>query len=107
MNAIETTDLTKRYGDVVALEELNLSVETGTVFGLLGTNGAGKSSLFKLLIGHLRPDAGSVTVGGRDVTEAGHALRRVVGYVPEHAGFSPALTGQEVLDFHARIRGIP
>lgn len=107
MNAIETTDLTKRYGDVVALEELNLSVETGTVFGLLGTNGAGKSSLFKLLIGHLRPDAGSVTVVGRDVTEAGHALRRVVGYVPEHAGFSPALTGQEVLDFHARIRGIP
>ena len=106
MNAIETTDLTKRYGDVVALEGLDLSVETGTVFGLLGTNGAGKSSLFKLLIGHLRPDAGSVSVVGRDVTAAGHALRRVVGYVPEHAGFPPALTGREVLEFHAQIRGI-
>lgn len=106
MNAIETTDLTKRYGDVVALDGLDLSVETGTTFGLLGTNGAGKSSLFKLLVGHLRPDAGSVSVVGRDVSEAGHELRRLVGYVPEHAGFPTAVTGREVLTFHARMRGL-
>lgn len=107
MNAIETTDLTKRYGDVVALDGVELSVPAGATFGLLGTNGAGKSTLFKLLVGHLTPDSGTVTVAGRDVTTAGHELREVVGYVPEDAGFPPALTGREVLDYHARLRGIP
>ncbi|MBP1986647.1 ABC transporter ATP-binding protein [Halolamina salifodinae] len=107
MNAIQTTDLTKRYGDVVALDGVSLSVEAGTTFGLLGTNGAGKSTLFRMLVGHLTPDSGNVTVGGRDVTDAGHELREAVGYVPEDAGFPPALTGREVLDYQARIRGVP
>jgi Cu-processing system ATP-binding protein len=107
MHAIETTDLTKRYGDVTALDGVSLSVEAGTTFGLLGTNGAGKSTLFKLLVGHLTPDAGQVTVGGREVSDAGHRLREVVGYVPEHAGFPDALTGREVLGYHARLRGVP
>jgi len=107
MYAIETTDLTKRYGDVLALDGVSLAVEAGTSFGLLGTNGAGKSSLFKLLVGHLTPDAGTVEVAGRDVTTAGHELREVVGYVPEHAGFPAALTGREVLTFQARLRGLP
>lgn len=107
MNAIQTTDLTKRYGDVVALDGVELSVPAGTTFGLLGTNGAGKSTLFKLLVGHLTPDAGTVTVAGHDVTSAGHELREVVGYVPEDAGFPPALTGREVLDYHARLRELP
>lgn len=107
MNAIETTDLTKRYGDVVALDGVELSVPAGETFGLLGTNGAGKSTLFKLLVGHLTPDAGTVTVAGQDVTTAGHELREVVGYVPEDAGFPPALTGREVLGYHARLRELP
>ncbi|WP_079978644.1 ABC transporter ATP-binding protein [Halolamina sediminis] len=107
MHAIATTDLTKRYGDVTALDGVSLSIEAGTTFGLLGTNGAGKSTLFKLLVGHLTPDSGTVTVGGTDVTDAGHRLRDVVGYVPEHAGFPDALTGREVLGYHARLRGVP
>ncbi|MEF8801140.1 MAG: ABC transporter ATP-binding protein [Halolamina sp.] len=107
MNAIETTDLTKRYDDVVALDSVELSIPTETTFGLLGTNGAGKSTLFKLLVGHLTPDSGSVTVANRDVTAAGHTLREVVGYVPENAGFPPSLTGREVLEFHAKMRGLP
>lgn len=107
MHAIQTTDLTKRYGDVVALDGVDLSIPAGETFGLLGTNGAGKSSLFKLLVGHLTPDAGSVTVAGKDVSAAGHELREVVGYVPEDAGFPPALTGREVLSYQARLRDIP
>jgi len=106
MHAIETTDLTKRYGDVVALDGVDLSIPAGSAFGLLGTNGAGKSTLFKLLVGHRTPDSGTVSVAGRDVTSAGPELRKVVGYVPENAGFPPALTAREILTAHARIRGV-
>ena len=106
MNAIETTDVRKRYGDVVALDGLSLEVEAGRTFGLLGTNGAGKTTLFKLLVNHVRPDAGRLAVAGMDVSEAGRDVRRVVGYLPEHAGFPPSLTGREVLGFHGRMRGI-
>ena len=106
MNAIEVSDVTKRYGDVTALDSLSLAVESGSTFGLLGTNGAGKSTLFKLLVGHIRPDAGTLAIAGEDVQTAGAAIRRTVGYLPEHAGFPPALTGREVLGFHARMRGL-
>ena len=106
MNAIETTDVTKRYGDVLALDGLTLEVEAGDTFGLLGTNGAGKTTLFKLLVNHVRPDAGRLSVAGMDVSSAGRDVRWVVGYLPEHAGFPPSLTGREVLAFHGRMRGI-
>ncbi|HKJ59373.1 MAG TPA: ABC transporter ATP-binding protein [Halobacteriales archaeon] len=106
MYAIETTDVTKTYGDVVALDGLSLAVEAGSTFGLLGTNGAGKTTLFKLLVNHRRPDAGSLSVAGMDVATAGRDVRRVVGYLPERAGFPPSLAGREVLRFHARMHGI-
>jgi Cu-processing system ATP-binding protein len=107
MHAIDATDVTKRYGDVTALDGLTLSVEAGSTFGLLGTNGAGKTTLFKLLVGHITPDSGTLEVVGRDVSAAGTGVRREVGYLPEHAGFPPALSGREVLSFHARMRGLP
>lgn len=107
MHAIEARDVTKTYGDVTALDGLTLSVEAGSTFGLLGTNGAGKSTLFKLLVNHTTPDAGTVRIAGTDVADAGSAIRRAVGYLPEHAGFPPTLSGREVLRFHARVRGIP
>ncbi|MEF8843058.1 MAG: ABC transporter ATP-binding protein [Haloarculaceae archaeon] len=107
MHAIDATDVTKRYGDVTALEGLSLTVEEGSTFGLLGTNGAGKTTLFKLLVGHVEPDSGGLEVAGRDVATAGAAVRRFVGYLPEQAGFPPSLTGREVLAFHARMRGLP
>jgi Cu-processing system ATP-binding protein len=107
MTAIRATDVTKTYGDVTALDGLSLAVESGSTFGLLGTNGAGKSTLFKLLVGHDRPDSGRIEVAGRDVAVAGHGIRRLVGYLPEHTGFPAALTGREVLFFHARMRGLP
>lgn len=106
MNAIEVHNVTKRYGDVVALDELSLAIEPGTTFGLLGTNGAGKSTLFKLLVGHVRQDEGRVIVNGADVSSAGADIRRAVGYLPEYAGFPAALTGREVLEYQGRMRGI-
>jgi Cu-processing system ATP-binding protein len=106
MHAIEVSEVTKTYGDVTALDSLSLTVEKGATFGLLGTNGAGKSTLFKLLVGHMTPDAGALAVAGTEVTTAGAAIRRDVGYLPEHAGFPPALTGREVLAFTARMRDL-
>jgi Cu-processing system ATP-binding protein len=106
MPAITIEEVTKRYRDLCALDGVSLSVEEGETFGLLGTNGAGKTTLFRLLAGHDRPDEGSIRVAGLS-PDAGARLRRRVGYLPEHAGFQPSLTGREVLDFHARMRGLP
>ncbi|OVE83826.1 ABC transporter ATP-binding protein [Natronolimnobius baerhuensis] len=103
---ITITDVHKRYGDVVALEGPSFEIPSGSTFGVLGTNGAGKTTLFGLLVGHDRPDAGRIEVGGIDVAEAGHSVRERVAFLPEHAGFPPAMTGREVLDVHARVRGL-
>ncbi|NGM68375.1 ABC transporter ATP-binding protein [Natronolimnobius sp. AArcel1] len=103
---ITITDVHKRYGDVVALEGPSFEIPSGSTFGVLGTNGAGKTTLFGLLVGHDRPDAGRIEVGGIDVAEAGHRVRERVAFLPEHAGFPPAMTGREVLDVHARVRGL-
>jgi len=102
MIAIE--DARKRYGDVVALDGVSLTVAEGESLGLVGTNGAGKTTLFRLLVGHERPDSGQVRVAGVDPA-AGVAVRERVGYLPEDVGFQPVLTGREVLDFHADMRG--
>lgn len=107
MNVIEAQNVTKTYGDVTALDGLSLSVEQGATFGLLGTNGAGKTTLFKLLVGHIRQDEGELDVAGMNVAEAGLAIRRYIGYLPEQPGFPSSLTGREILRFHARIHGLP
>lgn len=103
---ITITDVRKRYGDVVALDGPSFEIPSGSTFGVLGTNGAGKTTLFELLVGHHRPDAGRIEVGGIDVEAAGHRVRERVAFLPEHAGFPPSMTGREVLDVHARIRGL-
>lgn len=103
---IRVTDAHKAYGDVTALDGVSLSVERGETFGLVGTNGAGKTTLFRLLVGHETPDEGRVRVAGY-APDAGVELRRHVGFLPEDAGFEPALTGREVLAYYARLRGVP
>lgn len=103
---IEITEVSKRYGTVEALEDVSLRIDGGATVGLLGTNGAGKTTLFRLIVGHDTPDTGSLTVAGM-TPSAGPTVRRRVGYLPESAGFPSALTGREILDFHARIRDVP
>lgn len=106
MAVIDATDLTKTYGEVIALDEFSLEVPKGDTFGLIGTNGAGKSTFLRLLVGHERPDSGEITVAGLFPSD-GTAVRQYVGYMPEQAGFHPSLTGREELDVHARLRGVP
>lgn len=104
--AINISDVTKRFGDITALDNVSLSIEQGSAFGLLGTNGAGKSTLFRLLIGHITPDSGRLEVVGQDVSTMGTAIRTAVGFLPERAGFPNNFTPTEVLRFHARMRGL-
>jgi Cu-processing system ATP-binding protein len=103
---VDIDDVSKRYGDVVALQNVSLAVDPGRTVGIVGTNGAGKTTLFRLIAGQETPDSGRVRAAGLDPT-AGPAVRRHVGFLPEDARFQPSLTGREVLTFHARVRRVP
>lgn len=102
MNAIETTQLTKRYPDAVAVDDLTLQVETGEVFGFVGPNGAGKSTTIALLRDVRRPTAGTATILGHPVRRDHVHLRRRVGVLPERAGLFARLTGIEHLQIAIR-----
>ncbi|MDP3059088.1 MAG: ABC transporter ATP-binding protein [bacterium] len=98
MLAIRTENLSKRYGDIEALKNLNLQVEEGTVFGFLGANGAGKTTTIRLLLGLIKPTLGNGKVFGYDATKDGVELRKLVGYLPGELAVYGNVTGNEVLD---------
>ncbi len=104
--AIETHDLTKRYGHIRALERLSLRVEPGEIFGFLGPNGAGKTTTIRLLLGLIRPTAGRASVLGCD-TATGSVWRRDVGYLPGTLALWPALSGARTLEMLADLTGRP
>ncbi len=104
MPSIETRGLTKRFGDVVAVEDLDLVVERGEVFGFLGPNGAGKSTTINLLLDFIRPTGGSVEVFGTDVQADPAAVRERVGVLPEGYGFGDALLGREHVEWAVRTK---
>jgi beta-exotoxin I transport system ATP-binding protein len=102
---IETFGLTKRYGDVAAVSDLNLRVEAGQVFGFLGPNGAGKSTTIRMLMALQRPTKGSATILGLDVAADSVAAHRRIGYLPGDLELYPRLTGRQHMDWFARSRG--
>lgn len=104
--AIRTEGLTKRYGDVTAIDKLDLSVATESIYGFLGPNGAGKSTTLALLTGLTMPTAGSATVADVDVRDR-HKLVERIGFAPERPPFYANLTGREQLRCIAEIRDIP
>ncbi|HUK85105.1 MAG TPA: ABC transporter ATP-binding protein [Candidatus Acidoferrum sp.] len=105
--AVELKDVTKRYNEIVAVNNLNLSISTGEIFGLLGPNGSGKSTTLKMLLGLVPADSGSINVLGLDVQKNSVEVKQLVGYVPEAANIYEFLTGIEYLDFIADIYGVP
>jgi ABC-2 type transport system ATP-binding protein len=107
MVAIEVTDLTKRYGEVIGVDSLSFSVEEGEVFGFLGPNGAGKTTTIRTLLGLLSPTDGTARVLGADVRDEAALIeaKRRIGYLPADLGFDEGLTGKRVLDHHASIKG--
>ncbi len=104
--AIETTDLIKRYGSIVAVNHLNLKVESNTIHGFLGPNGAGKTTTIKILVGLLKPDGGRVTVLGEEVQGDNPDVRLKIGYMPELPRFPKHLKGYELLDIYGKMYGI-
>lgn len=104
--AVDIRDLSKSYGHTQALSHINLAVEQGEMFGLIGPDGAGKSTLYNILATLLRPDSGSASVLGIDVVTGFRALRRRIGYMPEHFSLYPDLTVRENLNFFASLFGV-
>jgi ABC-2 type transport system ATP-binding protein len=107
MSLITARSLTHRYpGDVLALDALTLDVEPG-VIGLVGANGAGKSTFLKILLGLLEPTSGEASVLGFDVRREGTRIRALVGYMPEHDCLPPDLSGTEFVTHMGRMSGLP
>jgi len=98
-SAIEADSVTKRYGDVLAVDDLDLAVERGEVFGFLGPNGAGKSTTIDMLLDFVRPTRGSLTVLGHDPTRNPRAVRERIGVLPEAGGFYGRDTARDHLRF--------
>ena len=103
---IRTEDLTRRFGKITAVDRLNLEVEQGEIFGLVGPDGAGKTTTLRLLCGLLDPTSGRVTVDGHDVRLKIELIKDSIGYMPQRSGLYMDLTVQENMDFYADLFGI-
>ncbi|HNT98601.1 MAG TPA: ATP-binding cassette domain-containing protein [Elusimicrobiales bacterium] len=105
--AIITTDLTKRFGALTAVDAVNLEIREGEVFGLLGPNGAGKTTLINLLSTLLKATSGTALVAGRDINREPLAVRRNIGIVFQEPSVDDLLTGRENLKLHSLLYGVP
>jgi len=106
MNAIELVGLGRRFGTFVAVEDVHLSIPAGTIFGFLGSNGAGKSTVIRMLCGILRPTSGTARVLGLDVEREAEAVKRRIGYMSQRFSLYDDLTVRENLDFFGGIYGL-
>ncbi len=108
MNNIILTSVTKNYGETKAVDAIDLTMSAGECLALVGHNGAGKSTVIKMVLGLIKPTLGTVTVLGHDPMAASfNAVRRVIGFLPEQVLFQQNMTGRETLEFYARLKEAP
>ncbi|MGD0645322.1 MAG: ATP-binding cassette domain-containing protein [Candidatus Bathyarchaeia archaeon] len=107
MAILTTENLTRRFGQLTAVNDLTISVDEGEIFGLLGPNGAGKSTVIKMLTTLLPPTNGSANVGGFDIVHNASKVRRLIGYVPQLLSADSTLTGRENLMIFSKLYDIP
>ncbi len=105
--AVEVTDLTRKFGDFVAVDRVSLSVEAGQVFGVLGPNGAGKSTTIRMLCGLLLPSSGSGRVAGFDIMTESETIKRHIGYMSQKFSLYDDLSVEENIDFFSGIYNVP
>jgi ABC-2 type transport system ATP-binding protein len=104
---IELKYLTKKYGDYTAVDDLNLSVQKGEIFGFIGPNGAGKTTTIKMIGGILAPSAGTVKIAGIDIQREPEKAKGKIGFIPDRPYLYEKLTGREFLKFTADLYGVP
>jgi len=105
--AIHTSQLRRTFGDLVAVDGLDLTIAEGEIFGLVGPDGAGKTTTMRMLTGILPPTSGTAEVAGHDIVRAAGPLKEHIGYMSQRFGLYPDLTVIENLDFYADIYGVP
>jgi len=103
---LEVTHLSRSYGDFIAVDDVSFAIGSGEIVGLLGHNGAGKTTIMKMLTGFIEPSAGTVTIGGRNVEEEPQAVQAELGYLPENLPVYPEMSVIDYLDYAAAMRGI-
>ena len=104
---IEVTNLTKKYGDHIAVDHLSFRVEKGQIYGFLGPNGAGKSTTMNIITGYLAATEGTVTIDGKDVQKDPEEAKRAIGYLPELPPLYVDMTVREYLEFVAELKKVP
>ena len=103
---IEATDLTRRYGDYLAVDDVSFAVDEGEIVGILGPNGAGKTTTLRMITGFLPPSSGRITVNGKDLLDDPVTARENLGYLPENVALYPDMRVSEYLAYRARLEGL-
>ena len=104
---IEVQNLTKRFGDFTALDNVSFSVAEGETLALLGPNGSGKTTSLKCLVGLTMPTSGKISIGSHDLMTQARAAKSLMSYLPQRVAFNDQLTAREVLQFYCRLRRLP
>jgi ABC-2 type transport system ATP-binding protein len=107
MNAIEVDHLVKKFGDLVAVNDISFAVTQGEIFGLLGPNGAGKTTLIRMMTTLTPPSSGTARIGGHDIIRDADGVRHVLGVIPQAFTSDPELTARENMLIHAKLYGVP
>lgn len=102
-NLISIQNIIKSFKNLKAVDNLSLEIEEGEIYGLLGSNGAGKSTTLNILLGFLTPDSGTALINGVDTTDNSDEARKQIGYIPENVSLYPYLTGVENLDYFCKL----
>lgn len=104
---LEVSQISRSYGDFIAVDNVSFSVGSGEIVGLLGHNGAGKTTIMKILTGYLEPDSGTAAINGHSLEKSLKKVQREIGYLPENLPVYPEMVVADYLDYAARLKGIP
>lgn len=104
---IRLTNITRKYGSFKAVNDISITINSGEIVGLLGHNGAGKTTIMKMITGFLEPTDGSITVNGKEIGSERRAIQKNIGYLPENCPVYPDMTVVEYLDYMASLHGLP
>lgn len=103
---IKVNSITRKYGDIAAVDNVSFEISPGEIVGLLGHNGAGKTTIMKMITGYLEPTSGTITVNGKDIGSDRQAIQQEIGYLPENCPVYPEMTVIDYLDYAAALHGL-